>query len=278
MSGAIYWFRNDLRVQDNEGFRKAVEQFDEVVPLYVLDEEWLKGKQFGIERMGPHRLKFLLESIQDLKQTLQTLGSDVHFQVGKTVEVIDQVRREFNCNSLMAQKASAYEEVLQEVEASRIISSEFVWGETLYHIDDLNFHLDELPGVFTKFRKSVEKRSNIREVIESPLTVNSPQGMGAEIPSLEELGFENPMVDERAVLHFKGGATAAMERLNYYLWEKELLANYKETRNGLIGGDYSSKFSPWLANGCLSPRQIYWQIKKFEKYVKKNSSTGWFLS
>ncbi|NVJ46896.1 MAG: hypothetical protein HWE07_07200 [Cytophagia bacterium] len=55
------------------------------------------------------------------------------------------------------------------------------------------------------------------------------------------------------------------------------MANYKQTRNGLIGGDYSSKFSPWLAHGCLSPRQIYWQIKKFEKYVRKNSSTYWLV-
>ena len=41
--------------------------------------------------------------------------------------------------------------------------------------------------------------------------------------------------------------------------------NYKTTRNGFLGPNFSSKFSPWMANGCLSPRQIYWEVKKWEK-------------
>ena len=52
---------------------------------------------------------------------------------------------------------------------------------------------------------------------------------------------------------------------------------YKKTRNGLLGKDYSSKFSPWLANGCISPRTIYWEVKKFEKDIKKNQDTYWLI-
>ena len=40
---------------------------------------------------------------------------------------------------------------------------------------------------------------------------------------------------------------------------------YKETRNGMVGADYSSKFSPWLAHGCLSPRYIYQEVRRYEK-------------
>lgn len=277
MSRAIYWFRNDLRVEDNEGLKLAVDRFDEVIPLYVLEEEWLNGTQFGIERMGAHRLKFLLESLVDLKQKLQTVGSDLLFRVGKPEAIIDELKRQYNCDSLLAQKASAHEETEQEEKVSQKINAEFIWGETLFHISDLSFHLQDLPEVFTEFRKIVEKRSSVRQEIEAPLSIKSPEAIGTDIPSLADFGYDEPETDERAVLQFKGGATAGLERLQYYLWDKELLANYKQTRNGLIGGDYSSKFSPWLANGSLSPRQIYWQVKKFEKYVKKNSSTYWLV-
>lgn len=277
MSRVIYWFRNDLRIEDNEGLKLAVERFDEVIPLYVLDEEWLNGTQFGIERIGVHRLKFLLESLVDLKQKLQTLGSELHFRIGRPEDIIEALKKQFNCDRLLAQKASAHEESQQEERISQVIDSEFIWGETLFHISDLNFHLQDLPDVFTEFRKLVEKRSKVRPEIEAPLLIKSPENMGTEIPSLEGLGFEEPQTDERAVLQFKGGTMAGLERLNYYLWDTELLANYKQTRNGLIGGDYSSKFSPWLAHGCISPRQIYWQVKNFEKYVKKNSSTYWLI-
>ena len=75
----------------------------------------------------------------------------------------------------------------------------------------------------------------------------------------------------------QGGETAALERLKYYLWDKDLAATYKETRNGMLGGDYSTKFSPWLAHGCLSPRQVYHEVKKYESKRTANKSTYWIL-
>lgn len=277
MSRAIYWFRNDLRVEDNPAFNKAIEMHEQLIPVYILDKDWLDRSQFGIEKIGVHRLKFLLESLVDLKDKLQQLDSNLHFAIGDPIEEIAKVRKEFNCSNLYGQKASAYNEELQENKLQALMPCTFLWGETLYHLDDLDFSLDALPEVFTQFRKAVEKGSEVRKELDIPLKLSSPGEIGTCIPSLEELGFEEPETDERAVIQFKGGVTAGLERLQYYLWDKELLANYKQTRNGLIGGDYSSKFSPWLAHGCLSPRQIYWQIKKFENYVRKNSSTYWLV-
>lgn len=277
MSKAIYWFRNDLRLEDNEGLVEAIKNHGEVVPVYVLDKEWLESELFGIARMGAHRLRFLLESLTDLKEQLQNVGSDLYFVIGDPVKEIDEVRKKFNCERLYAQAASSFEETEQEQQLKEMMPSWFLWGETLFHINDLPFYINDLPNVFTQFRKAAEKKSTVRPVIEAPLNIKSPEQAGTVIPTMDELGFEPPQPDERSVVHFKGGSTAGAERLNYYLWDKELLSSYKYTRNGLIGGDYSSKFSPWLAHGCLSPRQIYWQVKKFEKYVKKNSSTYWLV-
>ena len=76
---------------------------------------------------------------------------------------------------------------------------------------------------------------------------------------------------------FKGGETEALARLKYYLWDTDLLANYFQTRNGMLGGDYSTKFSPWLAHGNLSARTIYHEIKKYESERKANKSTYWVI-
>ena len=51
--------------------------------------------------------------------------------------------------------------------------------------------------------------------------------------------------DPRGVLDFQGGETVALERLNHYLFGTDSIATYKETRNGLVGADYSTKFSIW---------------------------------
>lgn len=277
MKRAIYWFRNDLRIEDNEAFSKAAQSCDELLPVYILDKTLLEDQQFGIERIGAFRVKFLLESLADLKEALKKIGSDLHFVIGDTVEEILKLKNDFQCDQLFAQRASTYEESILEQGISKNIESTFIWGETLYHLDDLPIDLNELPDSFTVFRKLVEKKSKVRECIEAPLLIKSPKGFGNPLPSLTSLGFEDVKPDERIVLHFKGGTKPATDRLNYYLWETELLSNYKKTRNGLIGGDYSSKFSPWIAHGSLSPRQIYWEVKKFERYVQKNSSTYWLV-
>ena len=71
----------------------------------------------------------------------------------------------------------------------------------------------------------------------------------------EIMATQNP--DKRASLIFKGGEKAGLKRLEYYC---TIVNNYADTRNDLMGADYSSKFSPWLANGSLSVKQIYHQI------------------
>ena len=97
------------------------------------------------------------------------------------------------------------------------------------------------------------------------------------LPGMKELGFQPFETDPRSAFPFRGGEKAALERLNYYFWESQKLSYYKKTRNGLVGTDYSSKFSPWLANGSLSARTIYQQVRKYEKQVRKNQDTYWLI-
>ena len=84
-------------------------------------------------------------------------------------------------------------------------------------------------------------------------------------------------MDQRSAFPYVGGETSGLDRLNHYLWKSHAVATYKQTRNGLIGVDYSTKFSPWLALGCLSPRKIFWEIKKYEEHEVSNQSTYWVI-
>jgi len=83
--------------------------------------------------------------------------------------------------------------------------------------------------------------------------------------------------DSRSAFRFKGGESAGLLRLSEYLWKTNAIATYKETRNGLVGKNYSTKFSPWLANGSLSPRRIYHEVKQYEHNKVANNSTYWVI-
>ncbi|KQQ47152.1 hypothetical protein ASF61_00375 [Duganella sp. Leaf126] len=72
----------------------------------------------------------------------------------------------------------------------------------------------------------------------------------------------------------QGGETAALAHLQQYL-QRRLPDSYKRTRNQLHGVDFSSKWSPWLANGALSPRRIMAEVRAYEAQHGANEGTYW---
>jgi len=102
------------------------------------------------------------------------------------------------------------------------------------------------------------------------------------MPSLTDLGFtkdqQEKAKDPRSCLEFKGGEDEGLKRVHHYIWNLKSLNSYKQTRNEIMGADYSSKLSPWLACGALSPRFVYHETKRFENKHLENESTKHFIS
>ena len=281
MQNIIFWFRNDLRLHDNEAFIKAT-QAGNVIPVYIFDERQFQKTSLGFKRTGIFRANFLIESVENLRLNLQKLGSDLLIRIGKPEEILAKMAAEVDAAAVYASKEVTQEETTIEANLAKKIKPlnieiELIWIATLYHARDLPFQINYLPDVFTEFRKKVEQSAKIRSTFETPqkLPKVTSKLYSGFLPNLKDLGYSEVLLDERSVLVFKGGENEALKRLNEYIWKKDLLKTYKETRNGLIGGDYSSKFSAWLSLGCISPRTIYEEIKKYEKEVLENDSTYW---
>jgi deoxyribodipyrimidine photo-lyase len=281
----IVWLRQDLRLHDNEAITNAFNKGEEVIPVYVFDERTFNDKTaFGFRKTEKYRAQFIIDAVKDLRESFQKLGIDLVVRVGKSEEIIYQLCEETQSSWVFCNVERTDEEIkIQDKLEQNLWSSgkEMMYsrGKMLYYTQDLPFPIAQTPDVFTHFRKEVEKYISIREPLSAPAnfhywTVRVDPG---EIPSLEDLDYESIVADDRSAFPFKGGETTALARLNYYLWETDLIKNYKETRNGLIGGDYSSKLSPWLAQGCISPKYIYHELKKYEKAKGKNKSTYWLF-
>jgi Deoxyribodipyrimidine photolyase len=192
---------------------------------------------------------------------------------GSAAQGIAALQEHYAISAVYCAEEVSWEEKAEEEEIAKLgLPLKRFWQYSLYSREDLPMALGDIPGVFTAFRKKMEKYSQVREPLPAPEKISSPPIQGAgEIPSLADPGHEQAPTDKRAVLPFKGGSEAALQRLNRYFWEEDRLRDYKNTRNGLIGQAYSSKFSPWLAQGCISPRQIYAEIKAYEEERVQNS-------
>ncbi len=68
-----------------------------------------------------------------------------------------------------------------------------------------------------------------------------------------------------------------VERIDFYFHQSSLPSRYFETRNAMVGNDYSSQFSPYLACGALDVRYLYNQIKEYEERRGSNKSTYWLV-
>lgn len=282
MKRGIVWFRNDLRVTDNEALFRASQECDEVLPVYVFDKDYLHLEKYGSKKFGARRVKFLLESLTDLKESLKALGADLLVETGKADEVLSRITEEYGTKLIYGQKEVTQEELNVEEDVKERLTGnvevKLYHGHSLYHPEDIPFQIDKVPDVFSDFRKRCEKQAKVRDLFAIPEKLDSPPNfIGRDLPALTDLGFEEKPISEKAAVIFKGGERQARERLENYLWETQNLSTYKYTRNGLLGLDYSSKFSAWLAHGCISPRMIHYEVKRYEKTIKKNSSTYWLV-
>lgn len=279
----LVWFRNDLRIHDNEILLEATLKGSTVLPVYIFDPRYYRETSFGSLKTGNYRAKFTIESVADLKSSLQNLGGDLLVLNGKPEEILPQLAKEYQVDEVYHHREVASEEtqissLVEDALWKMQINLKHFIGHTLYHKEDLPFPIKDIPDVFTKFRKKVEREGEIRAVFKKPEKISVPENLQAsEVPTLQDLGFEDFEPDNRKVMNFVGGETEGFKRLYYYLWESDNLKQYKQKRNGLIGADYSSKLSPWLSAGCLSPREIYWEIKKYEKERGANDSTYWLI-
>ncbi|WP_040625886.1 DASH family cryptochrome [Mucilaginibacter paludis] len=279
----LVWFRNDLRIHDNEILVEALRKADKVLPVFCFDNFYFKITRYGTRKTGDFRTRFLLEAVADLRKTLQQHGAELIVRSGDPVDIIPQLAEEYHVSEVYHHREVAFEEtdISAKVEAvlwKKKLNLKHFIGHTFYHKEDLPFPIKDIPDVFTTFRKKVERDSSIRPCFETPGNISIPPiDHPGEIPTLQQLGFDEPVDDSRAVLHFKGGETEALKRLHEYFWESDCLKTYKTTRNGLLGADYSSKFSPWLSVGCLSVRQVYWEVKRYEQERGANDSTYWLI-
>jgi deoxyribodipyrimidine photo-lyase len=292
METALWWVRNDARLHDNAALVAAAEA-EELLPVYVVDprqygEQPYGGRDsFDFEKTGAYRARFQRETVADLRAALDAEGSGLLVREGRPDDVLAELAAAVDADAVHYQALPAPE----EREAARAVVStlgdaevrtEGHWTSTLHHVADLPDGIQGIDDTFTPFRQSVENDSRVREPLPEPSLPPPPDlarldgGRGA-VPTPEELGLEQPEYDDRGVLAFEGGETAGLDRLEAYVWEDGHLREYKRTRNGLLGADYSSKLSPWLAAGCLSPRYVKRDVDRYEAERVANDSTYWLL-
>ena len=280
---ALIWLRNDLRISDHYGFYMASNECDQIFAYYTFDKRHFKETHWGFKKSGKFRAKFLLESLRELQKELSTNNITLIIDQNCASEGIPRWIEKLLVTDLYYQNEWTSEERIVSERLKKNLSEEIkihsFYDQFLFHPDDIPFGIKNLPEIFTVFRKKCEKYCSVKPCLPK-IRCFPPENrllQNFEIPLLTDLGFTNFETHPNSAFPFEGGSNSGMQRIQYYFWETNKLSFYKQTRNGLVGIDYSSKLSSWLSLGALSAREIYWQVKKYENEFKKNQSTYWLI-
>ncbi|WPC05058.1 DASH family cryptochrome [Pseudomonas benzenivorans] len=276
---ALLWFKQDLRLDDHPALQ-AVLQAERLLPLFVFDPAQLQPGEFGTRRLGVHRARFLLESLAALNGALRQRGSQLLVLPGRPEQVIPQL-----VSHLGLERVLTLEEIAphERAEVERVglalgdVPLQQLEGNGLLRREELPCAVEQLPSVYSQFREQVEQRLLVFQPQPAPSRL-PPLPEGAEallqpLPSLSLLGLGEPLSVPASAFPFSGGEAAGQARLRDYLWGSRAVRHYSETRNQLIGSEYSSKLSPWLANGSLSPRRVVAELRRHEAQAGRNDST-----
>jgi len=306
----VAWFKcTDLRTHDHAALKAAHAGGLPVLHLYVFDPFWHANttRRCGFPKTGPIRTRFQLEALADLASRLEAEGHvlNTRSQVS-TAACFEELCEDYEVNAVFAFREICSEELRVERQVREVLRRrgqgqlQLFWGFELYHRDDLRFDPASARAPFnsyTAFRKRVEENSRLRpSSAETPsfrkssgASVNWPRG-DRVLPSVREAmgrtydeqldpGEEK---DPRAELRWRGGETAALERVRQYLWEEDSLGlDYvgatmtTDPGKSCMRDKAMSKLSPWLAHGCLSPRFLYEEVQRYERERKKTKSTYW---
>lgn len=250
MKTAILWFRRDLRVHDLPALNAARQRADRLVPVFVLDDRLIHGRH-----ASGARTQFLLECLRDLDTALQTRDTRLVVRHGPPERELAALVRETGATELhFSADVTPFAR-----DRGRSVAKALVELDVELHGHPGQYVADAPGDVLTKAGKpqtvfSPYHRawldSGRRELLPAPRKLPPlPGGLArGRIPTLESLGLERE-VDEPA----PGGERAARRRMRAFL--DGPVAAYVDDHDAL-GRDNTSRLSPYLRFGCLSPREL----------------------
>lgn len=245
---AVVWFTRDLRIHDNPALHHAVQNHEHVVPVFVFDDAVAASP---LNR--PNSTSFLLDSLRDLDKGLRTIGAALVVRRGSMPGEIVRLARETNAETVYASAdATAHAQRRIEVLAAELGAE----NRVLRLFDALTVVQPGscLPAgkdhaaVFTPYWRKWEKVDK-RAVLPAPSRLRLPEGIDCGLlPSREEICPGD--VAPRLAL---GGETRGRQLVK--CWLAGDVERYDEDHDSLAD-DGTSRLSPYLHFGCVSPTEI----------------------
>ncbi len=258
-AAALLWMRRDLRLSDHPALAATVKAGRPIIPVYILDDETP-----GEWRLGGASRWWLAQSLRSLAESLHGKRSRLILRRGRADAVLAQLIAETGAKAVYFTRGyepyqRALEDKLNRMFAELGVEGRRFGGHILFEPESILNKSGEPFRVFTPFYKAVVAGFT------SPMPLPVPSSLDAPLiwpvsDDLERWELEPAKPDWAAEMRaaWACGEEAAQKRLR--LFTEEGLQDYRDRRN-LPGADGTSRLSPHLAFGEITPRQIWHAVQ-----------------
>jgi deoxyribodipyrimidine photo-lyase len=250
---SLFWFRRDLRLEDNVGLFHALASKFQVIPLFIFDEEILDSLP-----KNDARVSFIHDSLEGINAQLQQIGSSLLIKKGKTLDIWQALIAEFDVKEVFFNKdyepyAIKRDEVVCELLNANKIASFSYKDQVVFEEKEIAKSDGSPYTVYTPYKKKwLEKYQLNAPVPEYDCSVKFSNLFKSDFafPSLDQIGFQE----------------SAIKVLPYHL---NLIANYHQTRD-FPALDSTSYLSPHLRFGTVSIRKLVnWAVHENDVFLSE---------
>lgn len=236
---SIFWFRRDLRLEDNKGLYNALHSGNSVIPIFIFDDEILEKLP-----KNDARVTFIYDTLKDIDEKLKKEGSSLLVLKGKPLEEWKKLIEKYSVEKVFFNRDYEPYAIQRDKEISEFLTSKGITCES--YKDQVIFETDEVLKkdgtpytVYTPYKNQwlqlFNEKTDTQTYASKPIKECLLEHTTV-FPSLAELGFERSEITVKP----------------YNLSELE---DYKEVRD-FPSLDKTSYLSPYLRFGLVSVRQI----------------------
>ena len=258
---AIVWIRRSMREHDNTALVEASKEHEEVIPFYVVDDNY-----FGNADLGYPRVKFWRESLIEFKEDLQEKNKDLVIKKGNPIEQLKKLIEETGAEKIYFNRDySKYSRERDEKVRDLDIEVEDFKDVTMFEKEEILTNDGSPYKTYTYYAKKWFKKEKRRP--QEPENYEVPTVESDEIPSLQKLGFEEP---ENFEWKWNPGREGGLKRIEEF---KEKILDYDENRD-YAWKDSTSKLSPHLKFGTVSIRECFWEAERIKARNPNSDTSG----
>jgi deoxyribodipyrimidine photo-lyase len=250
---SIFWFRRDLRLEDNVALYHALQSKHPVIPIFIFDSDILNSLPENDARVG-----FIFDSLQNINTQLNAIGSSILIKFGTTTAVWESLFKKFTISEVFYNKDYEPYAIKRDLSIDSLAKENnalcFPFKDQVIFEELEITKADGLPyTIYTPYKnKWLEKYKAIAPLVEynTQSIFSNFYKSNFDFPTLQQLGFQES--DIKVVPY-------SLKKIN----------NYHETRD-FPALDSTSYLSPHLRFGTVSIRKLVnWAVRKNDVFLSE---------